>query len=698
MKKTLFLIILCFLISSYINAQDSLYMKCKELPGFSLQNSINLEDSLIINIFDNKYNIVFSQDIQSLTYSDTTIYEIDFFEIQLPESKYLGYEDSIGLPHLPSVNFTLQIPAALYNNSFTENNIICEYEDYHVHSYYYPYQDNFGEEQPEFIFAEQYYSNDYALTNYVEISTPFKAGNTTGIVVKIRPIQYNPQAGIIRIIKSISFDIPINDVPLTDILAYEMLDATEVIDAPILSEDTQLPFDENYLGKLLIVISDESYRNVLDNFVEHKNSKGFETEVVSINQIKNLAGAQQLTAEVLRNYLRGRYLDDNVLHRPRYLLLVGNYDVIPYSFSYIEHPIYPATYYYSDLYYGCLNNAVIRKETDYFPEMYVGRWPVSTLSELCAVINKTIVFENNVSNYPAFYNIMMLSGIEKNIGDNDKAEAERYRTIVDIHNTLQGYLYQNVDIYDGRKFLNKGDSIRGILRHKMMDDLWMFVYVGHGDINLLYKPIYLYCSLLNSYFYSKIPPIALSFACFTNQIIESKTCYGRTWVLNENSGGVLHYGSIGPSFRDLNLQLSKYIFSYINSNRNKSIGMPLFVGASKLFSCNKRFRNKCHIEKYCIYGDPSLLMFGGYKDDPIIQYGKESTNLDENIIHNIDAFKDILLNNSCYAYAYDVNGKLIISDNSNNIISKLNTLPFGVYFVYLQGNNISKLYKLIINK
>lgn len=126
--------------------------------------------------------------------------------------------------------------------------------------------------------------------------------------------------------------------------------------------------------------------------------------------------------------------------------------------------------------------------------------------------------------------------------------------------------------------------------------------------------------------------------------------------------------------------------------------MPLFVGASKLFSCNKRFRDKCHIEKYCIYGDPSLLMFGGYKDDPIIQYGKESTNLDENIIHNIDAFKDILLNNSCYAYAYDVNGKLIISDNSNNIISKLNTLPFGVYFVYLQGNNISKSYKLVVNK
>ena len=693
MKKTLFLTILWFLISSYINAQDSLYMKCIELPGFSLRSSVNLVDSLIINVFDEKYNIVFSQDIQALTYSDTTISDIDFFEIQLPESKYLGYEDSIGLPHLPSINFTLQIPAALYNNSFTENNIICEYEDYHVHSYYYPYQDYMGEEQPDFIFAEQYYSNDYALTNYVEISTPFKAGNTTGIVVKIRPIQYNPQAGIIRIIKSISFDIPINDVPLTDIFAYEMIDATEVIDAPILSEDTQLPFDENYLGKLLIVISDESYRNVLDNFVEHKNSKGFETEVVSINQIKNLAGAQQLTAEVLRNYLRGRYLDDNVLHRPRYLLLVGNYDVIPYSIFDLERILEASTFFYSDLYYGCLNKADIRKETDYFPEMYVGRWPVSTLSELCAVINKTIVFENNVSNYPAFYNIMMLSGTEKSVGYNDELEAGRYNTIVDMQNILNGFMYQNVDVFDGRNFLNQGSVIRNILKNKMLDDLWMFVYLGHGATHMLGKPIQIPAGNIIDFRYSIIPPIALSFSCLTNQIIDS-TCFGSIWLLNESTGGVLHYGATGKSYGNLNRTLAHSISKKLNANLVKTISMSIQIAAAKLYvngSSNQKKITRNQIEKYCIYGDPSLLMFGGHRDDPIIQYGKESINLEENIIHNIDAFKDILLNNSCFAYAYDVNGKLIISDNSNNIISKLNTFPFGVYFVYLQGNNISKL-------
>ena len=94
MKKIIFMTFFCLSFVMYISAEDSLYMKCNSLPDFSLNSSVTLEDSLYVNIFEDKYNIVFSQDIQSLTYSDTTISDIDFFEIQLLHSRYLGYEDS----------------------------------------------------------------------------------------------------------------------------------------------------------------------------------------------------------------------------------------------------------------------------------------------------------------------------------------------------------------------------------------------------------------------------------------------------------------------------------------------------------------------------------------------------------------------------------------------------------------------------
>ena len=693
MKKIIFLTFFCLSFVVYISAEDSLYMKCNSLPDFSLNSSVTLEDSLDVNIFDDKYNIVFSQDIQSLTYSDTTISDIDFFEIQLLHSRYLGYEDSIGLPKLPTINFTLQIPSALYDSTFVASNITCLYEDYNVNSYYYPYQDFMGDEQPELLFSEQYYSNDYPLTNYVEISTPFKAGNTTGIVVKIRPIQYNPQAGKIRIIKSISFDVPITEVPLTDIFVYEMLDAEEVIDAPVLSEYTHLPFNENYLGKLLIVISDESYREVLNEFEAHKQSKGYETEVVSINQIKDLMGASQVTSEVLRNYLRGRYLNDYVLYRPRYLLLVGNYDVIPYSLDDYEK----GSWFYSDLYYGCLNKTIIRNETDYFPEMFVGRWPVSTISQLENIIDKSIGFENSVGDYPSFYNIMMLSGIEKTIGYNDRTEKNRYETILKVYQILKfNYLYQNIDIYDGR--LYRCDTEMQQRMFLKISNSWMFAYVGHGENYKLNNPILLSEENIDRISYYNIPPIALSFACLTNQILDT-SCYGKNWIVNEGIGGVLHYGATGTTSQGLNSQLFYCIASLFGPNFNKTISMPLLIGGAKFYSLNQNLRSaKCQTEKYCIYGDPSLLMFGGVRDNVLIQAGKNNASQIK-IMSPFELQKELDPNTEYAMNVYNVIGKLLINCNTTyfSIFDRLNILPNGVYFVSLKTNKLFNTYRLIIN-
>ena len=60
MKKIIFMTFFCLSFVMYISAEDSLYMKCNSLPDFSLNSSVTLEDSLYVNIFEDKYNIVFS--------------------------------------------------------------------------------------------------------------------------------------------------------------------------------------------------------------------------------------------------------------------------------------------------------------------------------------------------------------------------------------------------------------------------------------------------------------------------------------------------------------------------------------------------------------------------------------------------------------------------------------------------------------
>ena len=82
----------------------------------------------------------------------------------------------------------------------------------------------------------------------------------------------------------------------------------------------------------------------------------------------------------------------------------------------------------------------------------------------------------------------------------------------------------------------------------------MFVYVGHGENHLLNKPINLNNDELQKCVYDKLPPIALSFSCLTNQILDT-SCYGKIWLTRNNIGGVLHYGATGISFTNLNLDI-----------------------------------------------------------------------------------------------------------------------------------------------
>lgn len=694
MKKICFAII--FILPVYLFGQDSLFLKCTDLPGFGIKSSINLEEYLTINIDDDNYNVEYSLNLQSLNFRDTTIGKLSFFEIQLPQSRYIEYENIIGQPKLPIINFSLQIPGVLYDENFFADNITCLYEEISVDNYYFPYQDFIGDKESEFNFNEDYYSTSHQLNNYVSIS-PFKAGRTTGINVLLRPIQYNPVTGKVRIINSINFDISLANAELSDIFAYEFLDSEVVIDAPFLGEDTKLPINSNPKGNILIVIADEEYRSNLNPFTLHKSTKGYSTEIVSIDEINEDMGGLNLTAEVLRTYLRNKYYSTYIPSRPKYLLLIGGYNTIPCSFEGYDLGI-P---YYTDLYYGCLNSPQIQQEFDLYPEMFVGRWPIDSIHQLNTAINKTINFENSLGDYPSFYNIMMVSGIEDSSGKSNN-EKDMFSTILGMQQSLnQGSLFQNIDVYDGRNYRGKvgTKAIQNILKQKMQSDLWMFVYWGHGSPGSLGLPLSIKDKDINSYVYSSIPPIALSFSCLTNRI-SGTNCYGKSWLVKQHdAGGVVHYGATGGAFWNLTKQLALTVANLIKANDKMSIAIPLQVSAAKMYANNNTELIRNNSEKFCIYGDPSLLMFK-QSNSIILQQNSKQSEHKEIALLNVELLNEYIGYNNVSVNVYDMNGKLILMNNdvNSNFINMVYNLPMGMYFVSIKENKSVKTYKLIINK
>ena len=690
--KKIFLIII-FILPFYVFCQDSLNIKCGNFSGFGIKSFINLEENLTVNIENDNYNIEYSLNLQSLNFRDTTIGDMSFFYIQIPQSRYISYESNIGQPNIPIVNFSLQIPGVLSDANFSFDNITCNYEEISVNNFYFPYQDVIGENEPHFVLDDNYYSTAHDLNNYISVF-PFKAGCTTGLNVIIKPIQYDPVSSKVRIINSINFDIPLVNAELSDIFAYEFLDSKFVIDAPFLGESTQLPAITNSNEKILVVIADEEYRSKLNPFVLHKSTNGFSTEIVSINQIKDAMGIQNLTAEVLRTYLRNKYYQTYFSSRPKYLLLVGGYNVIPYSSEGKDL----GGHFYTDLYYGCLNSPQIQQESDLYPEMFVGRWPVDSIHQLNIAIDKTIKFENLLEDNPAFYNMMMVSGIES--PSNSYNENDMFKTISGMYQRLnQGSLFQNIDVYDGRNYRDSvgTNAIQNILKQKMKSDLWMFIYWGHGSVSSVGLPLFILPKNINTYEYSSIPPITLSFSCLTNRI-NGGNCYGKSWLLQQNAGGVVHYGATGEVYWGFTKQHALSVANLIKANDKMTIAIPLQIAAAKFYAGNNSESNKNQIEKFCIYGDPSLLMFR-HSNLIVSQQNSKKSSQEEITLLNIESLYECVEKTNTSAYVYDLNGKLLCHKIvDTDFIDKLYTLPVGIYFISVVGNESVRTYKLIINQ
>ncbi|HEX9794189.1 MAG TPA: C25 family cysteine peptidase [Planctomycetota bacterium] len=150
-------------------------------------------------------------------------------------------------------------------------------------------------------------------------------------------------------------------------------------------------------------------------------------EVVALEDLLAATAEGADAAERLKRYLYGRWQHDGL----RYLLLVGDVDVMPVRFMTLDRNTTAAfdyAFYASDLYYGDLAAAdggfedwngvrdgfhagyfgEVRGEhfkddpinydaVHYLPEIAVGRWPVSQPAQVAALVAKTVAWERGLA-------------------------------------------------------------------------------------------------------------------------------------------------------------------------------------------------------------------------------------------------------------------------------------------------------------
>jgi hypothetical protein len=239
--------------------------------------------------------------------------------------------------------------------------------------------------QDDLYFDERVYSESTFLpTDFITFREVGMAG-TTGVLVNLQLLQYNPVQKQSNLLICVEFDV--------------------ILSAPVSLQDLKSNPYETWLngdGQGYVIIAPDAFNSALTTFVKWKKDLGFNVSVAKIETIYATYTGRD-PAEQVRNFIKASYTDNSSL----YFLLVGDCDLVParevwdpYLAGGLDNGTEP-----SDRYFECLdgdwdaNGNDLFGETDdnvdFYPEVLVGRLPVQTVSEAQDVLSGIVQLESN---------------------------------------------------------------------------------------------------------------------------------------------------------------------------------------------------------------------------------------------------------------------------------------------------------------
>lgn len=687
----------------------------------------NLEQGLVLETYDNKYVVRYQAPKYSLVYdtiervipyrcpnvinSDLTIdipigsYVYNMFTDNVFKKIHFDWGDyntldSVGMPELPYRNMELVLPCSNVGSiNVTINDIHTEKVD--MDKPYIPKVNIFERIRPYKVFLCPYYKTDGAgfFDKWYYKSDVYGFLGTNGFSFQIFPIKYNPEDNYVEIIKSAVFTIEIDSCPKS--IGKFIIDYTQTS-----HYGNEMHFYDSFEGQewkidnankgRYVILTPPKYLSEVDYFATYKSSIGYDVSVYTVANA-NYANVRNNSTDI-RNFLRNLYLNDQT--RPRFVLLVGkpNTDIAP-SYGKNNSESYPM----SDLYYSCLEKPTVDKEKklchNLKPELYVGRWSVDDIDEVSNIIEKTIRTENALYHTSlSDRHIAMFSGI----GDGEK---KFFKNLKSIKETLDQRNFPNT-LYDGRSGMTMQHMISE-LRGDLGGIPFMFVYRGHGNTSLLGDPYWYFNTDIRELNNSNLPRFAFGFgfACATIDFLNDN--FGEGFTADYENGGVTYFGATVNSERGANNSCAKKIFKRLKKSDNFHIAEFTSWGMVDYYGHTTNSRR--HVEKYNLFGDPSLKIYGidintgavGHRYPQINTNVTKSDNINDIRIYPTFAQNEIFVESGEYyvnsVVIMDITGKIVLSLGNTSKID-VTSIPNGVYFIEIKDNRNNKLTtKIIIN-
>ncbi len=557
--------------------------------------------------------------------------------------KISGYKffSAVGKPKLPAIRKTIAVPenivsvkAVVIESSFTTH------PGYRMYPMQKPQKD--GEETLAFVIDEMVYSQDsYYPEDIVEVGNLATWRDLHIVTLAIAPVQYNPVTSVLKVYDHLKVKLeytvaePLSGTtdskskviePKFDRMYREQILNYDSLDFIVGEPDYESMRDE---GEILEASSDivDGERDGIPNdtsikylSIRHRDCSEYSTLKPLLDWHRQcglpctsiaLSGTQ--TPESIKDTISNYY---NKYPELEFVLLVGDITCLPWhpNWGGEEDDELPG-----DHWFACLTGG---DNPDLWPEVAVGRLPVTDNAELAEVVDKILAYSKNAPSGGWVNNALLVAHKEAAPGKYQGCKEEiRTATYSDSFNFQTAYGASIAAGGDGAT----NDDLSGAIN----DGVGIVNYRGHGAYGFpsdrpwgtfwgaqagANNPApwntageeYWTTDALNLANGSRTP-VVFSISCMNNALDNpSNDCLGEAFVM-QDEGAVAFLGASRPSYTTPNHDFDKNLFDALGNEDIHEIGWVLNDANAELladYGAGSTYMDNLKI--YLWLGDPAM--------------------------------------------------------------------------------------------
>ncbi len=590
--------------------------------------SILTASTITVNGGISELNLVQSDEVTlncSVELGDLELQPISTNEGEFTRISLEGYHRSliVGDPELPELHQLISIP---YDAVPRIEIISDHYTDYTLSDMgitvpLYPAQASLSKSQnPEDLhFAQN--KQVYALNSFLErdeVSVEIN-GFLRGVRIAnliIRPVEYNPVAGLVRIHSELDLRVHFDNA---DIQGTEEASARlySPVFEPIYSmlpnyDPAQSRTDLVGNPITFVIVANSMFEGQLDAFIDWKTQQGYTVITGYTNEVGSSTSAiKAFIQDLYENPAEG-------VAAPSFVLFVGDVAQLPTWNGNTGGHVTDSKY--------------CEFTNDYMPEIYFGRFSAANTSQLQAILDKTLEYEQYTMPDPSYLGeVVMIAGMDSSHGATWGNGQINYGT--------SNYFNDSHGIYSYTYLWPNSGSNSGNIVTNISEGVGYANYTAHGSQTSWADPSFT-ISNINSLQNQDEYPLVVGNCCLTNAF-DTGTCFGEAWLRAENKGAIGYIGGSNNTYWDEDYWWGVGSGSVVSNPTYGSTGPGAYDGvfhdhgeaesewyvtsyamimAGNLAVVQAGGNMNYYWEIYQLMGDPSLSAYMGVPTDNTVDY------------------------------------------------------------------------------